>query len=123
MYHADLVAAMDLLGNPAWRRSMARAKSPMTITALSKFHHADKSHPRHMERVTSVGLPHSVVEVTIRDAANRELAAGEPGEICVRGDVVMSGYWNNADATAAALRDGWLWTGDVGAIDETASSR
>jgi len=117
MYHADLVAAMDLLGNRL-AQIYGQGESPMTIAALSKFHHADKSHPRHMERVTSVGLPHSVVEVTIRDAANRELAAGEPGEICVRGDVVMSGYWNNADATAAALRDGWLWTGDVGAFDE-----
>jgi long-chain acyl-CoA synthetase len=46
------------------------------------------------------------------------LPAGEAGEICVRGDVVMSGYWNNPDATAVALRGGWLWTGDVGAFDE-----
>jgi long-chain acyl-CoA synthetase len=39
------------------------------------------------------------------------------GEICVRGDVVMSGYWRNPAATAAALRGGWLWTGDLGAFD------
>ena len=38
--------------------------------------------------------------------------------MCVRGAVVMSGYWENAEATARALRDGWLWTGDLGAFDE-----
>ena len=42
----------------------------------------------------------------------------EVGEICVRGDVVMSGYWRNPAATASALREGWLWTGDLGAFDE-----
>jgi len=90
----------------------------MTITALSKFHHADRAHPRHAERLASVGLPHSVVEVTIRDEDGRELGPGEIGEVCVRGDVVMSGYWNNADASARALRGGWLWTGDLGAFDD-----
>jgi long-chain acyl-CoA synthetase len=58
------------------------------------------------------------VEVSIREASGAPLAPGETGEICVRGDVVMSGYWNNPDATASAIRDGWLWTGDVGAFDE-----
>jgi long-chain acyl-CoA synthetase len=89
----------------------------MTITALAKRHHADRAHSRHRERLASVGLPQAVVEVTVRDPAGRALAPGEIGEVCVRGDVVMSGYWRNPEASASALRDGWLWTGDLGAFD------
>jgi long-chain acyl-CoA synthetase len=116
MYLADLRAAMRAFGHrlaPIY----GQGESPMTITALSKFHHGDSAHPRHLERLTSVGLPHSVVEVAIRDGEGRALPAGEVGEICVRGDVVMSGYWRNPEASAAALRGGWLWTGDLGALD------
>ncbi|MGZ5583878.1 MAG: AMP-binding protein [Usitatibacter sp.] len=116
MYGADLAAAMDLLGNRL-AQSYGQGESPMTITALSKEHHADRAHPRHAQRLASVGLPYSVVEVTVRDADGHALPTGETGEVCVRGDVVMSGYWNNPDATACALRGGWLWTGDVGAFD------
>jgi len=43
---------------------------------------------------------------------------GEVGEVCVRGAVVMSGYWGDPQASAKSLRDGWLWTGDLGALDE-----
>jgi long-chain acyl-CoA synthetase len=116
MYLADLQAAMDAFGD-RFAQIYGQGESPMTITALSKFHHADRAHPRHLERLASVGLPHSVVEVTIRDTAGQRLAPDEVGEVCVRGDVVMSGYWNNPQASAAALRDGWLWTGDLGALD------
>ncbi|HWH39918.1 MAG TPA: AMP-binding protein [Usitatibacter sp.] len=116
MYLADLEQATRVLG-PRLAQIYGQGESPMTITALSRRHHADASHPRHRERLASVGLPHSVVRVSIRDPGGRELPAGEVGEVCVRGDVVMSGYWNDAEATARALRDGWLWTGDLGALD------
>ncbi len=116
MYLADLQAATRVFGNRL-AQIYGQGESPMTITVLSKWHHADRDHPRHLERLASVGLPQAAVEVTIRAPDGREPGAGEVGEICVRGDVVMSGYWGNAQASAAALRDGWLWTGDLGTFD------
>jgi len=117
MYAADLELATRALGERL-AQIYGQGESPMTITALSKRHHADRAHPRHRERLASVGLPQSAVEVTVRDAEGRALVAGETGEVCVRGDVVMSAYWGNPEASAAALRGGWLWTGDLGAFDE-----
>ena len=116
MYLADLELATRALG-PRLAQIYGQGESPMTITALSKRHHADVAHPRHRERLASVGLAQSAVEVSVRDEEGRVLPAGEIGEVCVRGDVVMSGYWRNPSATASALRDGRLWTGDMGAFD------
>jgi long-chain acyl-CoA synthetase len=65
----------------------------------------------------SVGVPRTDVEVRVVDDADRDLPAGEVGEVVVRGDVVMAGYWKQPDATAEALRGGWLHTGDVGSFD------
>jgi long-chain acyl-CoA synthetase len=58
------------------------------------------------------------VEVRVVDERGVVLPDGETGEIVVRGDAVMAGYWGNPQATTNALRDGWLWTGDLGALDE-----
>jgi len=62
----------------------------------------------------SIGKPIPNVELSIRDEAGRELSVGEVGEICIRGGNVMLGYWNQPEETAKVLRDGWLYTGDVG---------
>jgi acyl-CoA synthetase (AMP-forming)/AMP-acid ligase II len=70
------------------------------------------------ERIGSAGTIRTDVEARAVDADGRELPPGEAGEIVVRGDVVMTGYWNNPEATAEAIRDGWLHTGDIGAFDE-----
>lgn len=57
------------------------------------------------------------IDLKICDMDNNELPLGEKGEIVVRGDNVMLGYWNNPKATAETLRDGWLYTGDMGFMD------
>jgi long-chain acyl-CoA synthetase len=67
----------------------------------------------------SIGLPIASTEISIRDDAGNELAAGAVGEICVRGPQVMAGYWNRPDETAKVmLADGWLRTGDIGRMNE-----
>jgi long-chain acyl-CoA synthetase len=73
--------------------------------------------PLGARRVGSVGLPVPGCEVSIRDDAGRVLPVGQDGEICVRSPGVLSGYWRAPDATAAALSDGWLLTGDIGHLD------
>ncbi len=57
-------------------------------------------------------------EVCVQDDANRLVATGQTGELCVRSPSVMAGYWNNAEATRTTLIDGWLHTGDIGHVDE-----
>ena len=117
MYLADLHQAMERLGDDRLAQIYGQGESPMTITVLGKEHHMDRAHPRREERLASVGVPQHGVEVALRAPDGRDVARGEPGEVCVRGDVVMAGYWANPEATAQALRDGWLWTGDVGVMD------
>ena len=117
MYLADLDRATAVLGDRL-AQIYGQGESPMTITALSKAHHADRGHPRHRARLASVGIAQSVVRVTVRGEDGRELPSGEVGEVCVRGDVVMSGYWNNPEATARTLRNQWLHTGDLGELDD-----
>jgi fatty-acyl-CoA synthase len=65
----------------------------------------------------SVGYARSGIDVAVLDADGRPAAVDEVGEIVCRGDVVMSGYWNNSEASATTLRDGWLYTGDMGSFD------
>jgi long-chain acyl-CoA synthetase len=68
-------------------------------------------------RPGSVGRPVPGVEVRIERPDGSEAAPGEGGEICVRGPVLMTGYWHAGKETAAAMRGGWFHTGDVGRLD------
>jgi acyl-CoA synthetase (AMP-forming)/AMP-acid ligase II len=118
MYVSDLKRAMDTLGDKALCQLYGQGESPMTITHLSREVHAARQHPRWEQRLASAGVADTCVEVRVVDEEGRRVPVGEVGEIVVKGDTVMSGYWNNPEATAKALRDGWLWTGDMGAFDE-----
>jgi len=67
----------------------------------------------------SIGMPLPSTEVTLRDDDDREVAAGQPGELCVRGPQVMKGYWNRPEETAKVMDlDGWLHTGDIARMDD-----
>jgi acyl-CoA synthetase (AMP-forming)/AMP-acid ligase II len=116
MHLQTLLRAMDLLG-PKFAQIYGQGEVPMTITALSKEIHADRSRPRWREIMGSVGLPRANVEVRVGDAEDRDLPIGEIGEVLVRGEVVMIGYWRDPAASAETLRGGWLHTGDMGAFD------
>ncbi len=71
-----------------------------------------------VQKPGSVGLPLPGVAVNIVDDDGAELPTGEVGEILVRGDNVMQGYYQRPDDTAETVRDGWLYTGDMGRLDE-----
>lgn len=116
MYAEDIRRALNVMGD-RFVQIYGQGESPMTITALSRAHLADRSHPRYADRIASVGVAQSMVEVRIGDADGRPIPTGEVGEVLVRGETVMQGYWRNPEETAKTIRDGWLFTGDVGSLD------
>ncbi|CCH31285.1 long-chain fatty acid--CoA ligase [Actinosynnema sp. NPDC047251] len=76
------------------------------------------NHPDRPRKAGSIGTPVAGVEMRVLDPAGREVPDGDTGEIAVRGHNVMKGYWRNPEATAEAIPDGWLRTGDLGVRDE-----
>ena len=116
MYVADCRAALARFGN-VLVQIYGQGESPMTISCLPRADHADSGHPRHLDRLASVGPAFTGVEVRVGGADDAPLPPGEVGEVLVRGDTVMAGYWDNPAATAETLRGGWLHTGDVGSMD------
>ncbi|MFW8593341.1 class I adenylate-forming enzyme family protein [Cribrihabitans neustonicus] len=116
MYLADIIEAVEQFG-PVFAQVYGQGECPMGITALKRGEVADRTHPRWRERLAGVGRAQAPVEVKIGTPEGEILPAGSHGEIMVRGDLVMPGYWNNPDATAKTLVNGWLMTGDMGVLD------
>jgi len=111
MYVSDSLRAIELFG-PRLYQLYGQGESPMTITGLTQAMHAARY------KLESCGVPRLGVEVRILGDDDAQLAPGETGEIVTRSDCVMAGYWNDPQASARALRGGWLRTGDVGSLDE-----
>lgn len=84
-------------------------------TMLGPESHSEEGHAS--GKMYSVGRPAPTVEVKIVDPEGREVPRGTVGEIAVRGPNVMLGYWNQPEATAQAIRNGWMHTGDGGYMD------
>ncbi len=103
---------MAIFGN-VFVQLYGQTEAPQCITSLRKADH-DLSRP---ERLGSCGRPSPLVDVRLFDSEMREVAVGEPGEICVRGPLVMNGYCKRPEATEEAFRGGWLHTGDVAVAD------
>ncbi|HWI39298.1 MAG TPA: long-chain fatty acid--CoA ligase [Burkholderiales bacterium] len=112
MYVADSLRAIELFGSRLYQL-FGQGEAPMTITGLPQDMHRKDA----MERLATCGFARTGCEVKIVDGDERDLPAGELGEIVTRSDCVMAGYWQNPEASAKALRGGWLHTGDVGSMD------
>ena len=115
MYRADIEAALDHFG-PKFVQIYGQGECPMGITALSRAEIVDRDHPDWPMRIASVGRAQSAVTVKILRDDGTPAGPDEIGEIVVQGSLVMPGYWNAPEASAEALADGWLRTGDRGAI-------
>jgi len=117
MYLEHCLAALERFGNKL-TQLYGQGETPMTITALNAHQHSLKKHPQWRARMASVGVAQSAIDIRIANDEGSTLSTGEIGEVLVRGDTVMLGYWENPDATAATIKDGWLYTGDYGVLDE-----
>ena len=105
-----IVEARALFGDVV-ATTYGQTEAPQIATFMAPHQFRD---PRN---IGSVGRPTIMTEVAGLDPDGRRLPAGEMGEISIRGDLVMTGYWRMPEKTAEAIRDGWLRTGDLGIID------
>jgi acyl-CoA synthetase (AMP-forming)/AMP-acid ligase II len=101
---------------PILVNNYGQTEAMMTVCTLpaSELFNPGSAEPR----VGCIGRPYTFVEVVLRGPDGRPVGVGEPGEITIRSDHVMRGYWRMPEETQKVLRDGWLWTGDLARIDQ-----
>jgi acyl-CoA synthetase (AMP-forming)/AMP-acid ligase II len=111
-----LKQAVEVFG-PVMTGGYGQTEAPASIAYLPPGEHFKNGKIAPDERLSSVGRPNPLIRVEIMDDANKILEPGETGEICVRGDLVMKGYYKAPEKTAETIIDGWLHTGDIGHLD------
>ncbi len=113
----NLRRAIERIG-PVFRQTYGLTEARQPIAILDPWDHVVDGTPRERRRLASCGRAAAGVELELLDEEDRPVAAGETGEICVRGDYAMAGYWKNPEATAQTMRGGWVHTGDLARADE-----
>ena len=108
--------ALEVFG-PVMTGGYGQTECPVTISTLPPDQHFSGGRIASDERLSSVGRPNPLIRVEMMDDAGQILPRGETGEISVRGDLVMKGYYRQPEKTAETIVDGWLHTGDIGHID------
>ncbi|MGW5728105.1 AMP-binding protein [Nocardia beijingensis] len=111
-----LRAGIDRLG-PVFLEGYGQMEAPAAIAFLRPDEHLIDGRVAPEYRLSSCGRPYPLATVAILDEAGAEVAPGVTGEICVRGDLVMKGYYKDPERTAETIVDGWLHTGDLGHRD------
>lgn len=109
--------AINIFGN-VFVQAYGLAEAFMPITILTKAEHAYALLSQKLKILGSAGKESTYEEVKVVNETGNRVRLNEPGEIVIRGDNVMKGYWNNPEATNEAIQDGWFYTGDIGTMDE-----
>ena len=117
MSTARLEEALTRIG-PVMAQLFGQTEAPMMVSTLAPADHFRRDGSVATERLASAGRPTPLCTVAILDDEGHEQAAGQNGEICVRGSLVMAGYYKNPAATEEAFRFGWHHTGDIGHLDD-----
>jgi acyl-CoA synthetase (AMP-forming)/AMP-acid ligase II len=115
MSAARLAEALDRIGPMA--QLFGQSEAPMMISTMAPAEHRNPDGTANLDRLSSAGRPSPLVTVAILDPDGRPVPGGERGEICVRGSLVMAGYYRDPQATAEVSAHGWHHTGDIGFLD------
>jgi len=99
-------------------QNFGQTEALTTITYLPGEYHRLDGGPEEIKKLSSAGYPYLKVAVKVVKEDGSEVIPGEPGEIILKSDHMMKGYWKNEHGTREKIVDGWLYTGDVATVDE-----
>jgi long-chain acyl-CoA synthetase len=116
MPEAVILKALEVIPQVKFFQAYGQTEASPVVTVMGPEYHTTSG--PFAGKIKGAGLAVAGVELVILDEEGRRVAVGQVGEVCIRGDNVMLGYWNLPDVTTETLRGGWLHTGDGGRLDE-----